>query len=86
MTDTHSCSAGIHIIENILNLKGFDTTNKDENAVTLLIDDSYDNKDMLQGAAEKLNGMYLRDEQYRLVSVKIMHPHLSSPVKGEENA
>ena len=32
------------VIENILNLKGFDTVNNDENIVTLLIDDSYDNK------------------------------------------
>jgi len=55
----------------ILNLKGFDTTNKDENVVTLLIDDSYENKAILQGAAERLNGMYLYDEQGRLVSVKI---------------
>jgi hypothetical protein len=59
------------VIDNILNLKGFDTTNKDENVVTLLISDSYENKAMLQGAAEKLNGMYLCDEKDRLVSVKI---------------
>ena len=37
------------VIENILNLKGFDATNKDENVVTLLIDDSYENKAMVQG-------------------------------------
>ena len=59
------------ILDNILNLKGFDTTNKDENVVTLLISSNYENKAMLQEAAEKLNGMYLRDEQNRLVSVKI---------------
>ena len=59
------------VIENILNLKGFDTTNKGENVVTLLINYSYENKAMLQEAAEKLNGMYLRDGQDRLVSVKI---------------
>jgi hypothetical protein len=59
------------ILDNIYNSKGFDATNKDENSVTLLISDSYENRSMLQGAAEKLNGMYLRDEQDRLVSVKI---------------
>jgi len=59
------------VIENILNLKGFSTTNKDDNVVTLLVCDSYENITMLQGAAERLNGMYLRDEQDRLVKVKI---------------
>jgi len=59
------------VIDNMLNLKGFATTNKDENVVTLLINDSYQNKAMLQQAADKLNGMYLRDEQDRLVRVKI---------------
>jgi hypothetical protein len=59
------------ILDNIYNLKGFNTTNKDENVVTLLIDDSYENKAMIQVAAEKLNGMYLYDEQDRLVKVKI---------------
>ena len=59
------------VIDNILNLKGFNAENKDENVVTLLINSSYENKAILQEAAEKLNGMYLRDEQDRLVSVKI---------------
>ena len=60
------------VIDNISNLKGFDTTNKDENIVTLLIDDSYNNKVVLQEASEKLNGMYLRDEQKRLVSIVLI--------------
>jgi len=59
------------VIDNILNLKGFNVANKNENIVTLLINDSYENKAILQDAAEKLNGTYLRDEQDRLVSVKI---------------
>jgi hypothetical protein len=59
------------VIDNILNLKGFDTKNKEENVVTLLIYNGYENKNILQGAAEKLNGMYLYDEQDRLVKVKI---------------
>jgi hypothetical protein len=59
------------VIDNILNLKGFDTTSKDENVVTLLIDENYANKAMLQEAIERLNGMYIRDEQDRLVKVKI---------------
>jgi hypothetical protein len=59
------------VIDNMLNLKGFDTTNKYENVVTLLINNSYENKIILQAAAEKLNGMYLRDGQDRLVNVKI---------------
>ena len=59
------------IIDNILNLKGFNAENKDENVVTLLINSSYENKAILQEAAEKLNGMYLRDEQDRIVSVSL---------------
>jgi len=59
------------VIDNMLNLKGFDTTNKYENVVTLLINNSYENKIILQAAAEKLNGMYLRDGQDRLLNVKI---------------
>ncbi len=59
------------VIEEILNFKGFDVTNKDENAVNLLVDDNFSDKMMLQAAVEKLNGMYLRDEQNRLVRVKI---------------
>jgi hypothetical protein len=60
-----------NVIDNILDLKGFNTTNKSENTVTLLIAYAYDNKMVLQEAAERLNGMYLRDEQDRLVKVKI---------------
>ena len=62
------------VIDNIFNLKGFDATNKDENVVTLLIYDSYENKATIQEAAERLNGMCLRDEQDRLVSVHLLNP------------
>ncbi len=60
-----------NVIEEILNFKGFNTTSKEENVVTLLFDDSYKNKALLKEAVERLNGMYLRDEQDRLVKVKI---------------
>ncbi len=64
------------VVDKILNLKGFDTTNKDENIVTLLIDDSYENKAMLLEGAEKLNGMYICDQQGRLVKVRChSRPH-----------
>jgi hypothetical protein len=59
------------VMDNILNLKGFDSTNEQEKVVTLLIEDTYANKTILQQAIEKLNGMFLRDEQNRLVSVRI---------------
>ncbi|MBF0571197.1 MAG: helix-turn-helix domain-containing protein [Candidatus Omnitrophica bacterium] len=59
------------VIENILNLKGFDKSNKHENNVSILINNNYTHKILAQEAAEKLNGMCLRDEQNRLVSVKI---------------
>ena len=59
------------VIDNILNLKGFDTTNKDEKVVTFLINNNYENKTILQEAVEKLNEMYLQDEQDRLAKVKI---------------
>ena len=58
-------------INNILNLRGYNTSNKYKNTVTLLIDDGYENKTILQEAAEKLNKMFLRDEQDRLVNVKV---------------
>jgi hypothetical protein len=61
----------IALIDNILSLKGFESTNKEMNIVTLLISDDYDNKKALKEAMETLNGMYLRDEHNRLVSVKI---------------
>jgi len=58
-------------MEKILNLTGYANTNKFENTVTLLIDEGYDSENMLKEAAERLNGMCLRDEQDRLVRVKI---------------
>lgn len=59
------------VMDNILNLEGFDSTNEEEKVVTLLIEDSYANKAILQQAIEKLNSMFLRDEKNRLVSVRI---------------
>jgi hypothetical protein len=64
----------------VLDLKGFDTTNQDEKVVTLLIDSTYDNKAMLQAAAERLNEMYLRDEQDKLVKVVIHSPQEAGSV------
>ena len=61
----------ISFTERVLNLKGFDSTDKYENLVTLIIRDDYDNKGQLQEAVERLNGMCLRDEQNKLVKVKI---------------
>ena len=58
-------------VNNILNLKGFDTTSSSEIIVTLLTPTNYDNKTILEQAAERLNGMHLRDEEDRLVKVKI---------------
>jgi hypothetical protein len=60
------------VADNLSMIKGFDATSKGENTVSLLINGSYNNKSVLQEAAEKLNGMYLRDEQNRLVKVKIL--------------
>jgi hypothetical protein len=65
------------VMENILSLKGFDSANKEEYVVNILTEDGYVNKDMLQQAIEKLNGMYLRDDQNRLLSV-ILSPASSS--------
>ena len=57
--------------DNILNLKGFNSVDNVINITTLLIDENDANKAVLQQAMEKLNGMYLRDDQNRLVSVKM---------------
>ena len=62
---------GINTLDNIINIKGYDVINKSEIVVTLLINDTYSEKDVLEAAADRLNKMYLRDEQDRLVSVKI---------------
>ena len=58
-------------MDNVLILKGVASTNKRENIVTILIESGYEGKAMLQNAAEKLNGMALRDEENRLVAIKI---------------
>jgi len=63
-----------NVIENILNLKGFDAKNKHEIVITLIINDGYENKAVLQEAIDKLNGMFLRDGENRLVRVKIRTP------------
>jgi hypothetical protein len=60
-----------NVVDNILNLKGFNTTNKNEITTTLLISDAYDNRLVLEEAAKRLNEMYIYDEQDRLVKVKI---------------
>ena len=48
----------------------FDPMN--EFIVNLLIKSTFNNKIYLEEAAEKLNGMFLRDEQGRLVRVRIV--------------
>jgi hypothetical protein len=58
-------------IDNISNLKGFNSINRDVIITTLLMDNSCENKAMFLEAAEKLNGMYLHDEKDRLVSVSL---------------
>jgi hypothetical protein len=58
-------------IENIMNFKGFDEVNKEQITINLLIEDSYVKKQLVQEAAEKLNGMLIQDDQDRLVKVKI---------------
>lgn len=63
-----------NVMDKILKLKGFDSINGDENNVSLLIDDGYDKISMLQEAVEILNGMFLRDEQGRLVKVSLILP------------
>ena len=59
------------VINNILNLNGFDIISKRSFVVNLLVDDNFNNKKELQGAAEKLNSMYIYDEQGRVLSVNI---------------
>lgn len=57
------------VMDNMLNLPGFDSVNNEERIVNILIEEGYVNKAALQQAVEKLNGMYLRDDQNRLLSV-----------------
>ena len=59
------------VIDNIMNIRGFETKSKDEIVVNLIVEDSYENKTLLQEAADKLNGMFIRDEENRLVKVVI---------------
>jgi hypothetical protein len=60
------------VTEIILNLRGFDTRSKDKNVITLLVSNSYTKTDILKQAVEKLNSMYLRDEQNRQVKVELL--------------
>ena len=74
----------VFIPKNILNLKGFNITNKEEYVVTLLISDSYDNRGVLDGAVERLNKMYLRDEKDRLVRVRLQETPCHPEVKPKD--
>lgn len=58
------------LIEEILSLKGFETSSGNDYVITILIINTYVNRDVLMMAAEKLNGMYIYDEKGRLVKVK----------------
>jgi len=58
-------------VEEILSLRGFDSTSKGENNITLSINSEFKGKDVLQEAIERFNEMYLRDEKDRLVRVKL---------------
>jgi len=60
------------VIDNILNLRGFDASKTGENVVNLLIKDGYESMPILQEAMNRLNGMYLRDEQDQLIKVSAM--------------
>lgn len=73
------------IIEDIIKLKGFDTTSKEENIVTLLVSEGYDNNNTLQEAVEKINAMYLRDEHDRLIKIKIQASPTLSFKKEDES-
>jgi len=59
------------VMNNILNIKGFDAISKDELIVNLIIDENYNHKVVLQEAVERLNRMFIYDEQGRLLKVKI---------------
>lgn len=60
------------VMDNILKLKGFDKVNSEINIINILTTNSYENITMLNEAAEKLNAMYLHDDQNRLVKVEIL--------------
>jgi len=60
------------LIDSILNLNGFDSKSKHEIVITLIINDSYSNKMVLQEAVDKLNRMFIRDEESRLLRVVIL--------------
>jgi hypothetical protein len=68
-----------------MNFRGFDILKKDEKVVTILIDDTYDNKAILCEAVEKLNSMCLYDDQDRLVTVVIKSfPRLEGDILPKE--
>jgi hypothetical protein len=58
------------VVEYLFNLRGFDSISRQENTVNLVVDEGYAYKNILQEAMERLNGMYICDEQGRLVSIK----------------
>lgn len=57
-------------IEKIINFRGFDTKNKDEICVTLLLPNGYEKNSIIL-ATEQLNNMFLRDQENRLLKVQI---------------
>jgi hypothetical protein len=59
------------VIDEISKLKGFDHEDAGKNTVTLLIQSSCIYKEALQVAAEKINRMFLHDEENRLVRLNI---------------
>jgi len=61
----------ICFINNILNLNGYDTTDKHELVVNLTPGSDFSELAKLHEASETLNGMNLYDEQDRRVSIKI---------------
>ena len=58
-------------INNILKLRGFDSSNEKEKIVTLLVKPNYEDKDTLQTAVQRINEMYLQDDQDRQLKVRL---------------
>jgi hypothetical protein len=59
------------VMNKILSLKGFDSSNKQKNNINLIITEDFKHKIILEEAIDRLNGMCLYDDQSRLVKVKI---------------
>ncbi|MDE2221695.1 MAG: helix-turn-helix domain-containing protein [Candidatus Omnitrophica bacterium] len=60
------------LIENIFDLKGFDSISDTENVVKIIVPIDYDKIQALNEAADKLNSMYLFDEHNKQVKVEII--------------